>query len=190
MNAQLLALAIGLTLSVGAFADDKAKDVKKDAVVRELDARMFRGDYPVFVKQRLSLVVPITAETLPKLFPNKEVQARLKKEVDFTKEQILLIQWWGGADDQLTYTVEKGEKGPVVYFRYQAGTMKPKENDPASKKVPEPDFKHGILRRNRETLLSRAFAVLKDVPCYTQDLPCGPDPFSIPKHATGKVPSK
>jgi hypothetical protein len=101
MNTQLLALAIcGLTLSAGGFAEDKAKQEKQDAIVKELDATgvprlLERGD--------VNKPTPITsAEVLTKAIPGQEVQTRVKKEVDFTKQQVLFFAWSGSGGDKLT----------------------------------------------------------------------------------------
>jgi hypothetical protein len=123
MNTQLLALAIcGLTLSAAGFAEDKAKQEKQDAIVKELDAT---GVPRVLERGEVNKPTPITsAEELTKAIPGQEVQTRLKKEVDFTKQQVLFFAWSGSGGDKLTYAAEKGEKGPVVVFRYQRGLQK------------------------------------------------------------------
>jgi hypothetical protein len=123
MRTRLIALVIcGLTISAGVFADEKATDEKKDAVVKVLDAKgvprvLERGD----VNKPAAIT---TAEELTKAIPGEEVQARLKKEVDFTKQQVLFFAWSGSGGDELTYTVEKGEKGAEVIFQYQRGLQK------------------------------------------------------------------
>jgi hypothetical protein len=123
MTTRLLALAVcGLTLSTGAFAEDRAKEENKGAVVTELDATgvprvLERGDVS-------KPTVIASADELVKAIPGKEVQTRLNKAVDFSKQQILFFAWSGSGGDKLTYTVEKGEKGPVVIFQYQRGLQK------------------------------------------------------------------
>jgi hypothetical protein len=123
MKNRLLALAVcGLTLAAGAFAEDRAKEEIKDAVVTELDATgvarvLERGD----VNKPTAIA---SAEELAKAIPGEDVQTRLKKAVDFSKQQILFFAWSGSGGDKLTYTIEKGEKGPVVIFEYQRGLQK------------------------------------------------------------------
>jgi hypothetical protein len=123
MRTQLLALAIGgLTLSAAAFAEDKAKEEKKDAIVRELDAK---GVPRVLERGTVDKPTIITsAEELAKAISVEEVQARIKKEVDFAKEKMLFFAWSGSGGDKLTPTVEKGEKGPEVVFQYRRGLTK------------------------------------------------------------------
>src|SRR5262249_43772379 len=123
MKTRLLALAIcGLTLPAGAIAEDKTKEEKKAAVVKELDAT---GVPRVLERGVVSKPTAITsAEELTKAIPVEKVQTRLKKEVDFTKQQVLFFAWSGSGGDKLTPTVEKGEKGPVVIFQYQGGLQK------------------------------------------------------------------
>jgi hypothetical protein len=123
MKIRLITLAISsLALSAGAFADDSAKDEKKDAMVTVLDAagiprELERGD----VKKPTAIT---SAEELAKSIPIEGVRTRLRKAVDFTKQQILFFEWSGSGGDKLTYTVKKGEKGSVVVFEYQRGLQK------------------------------------------------------------------
>jgi hypothetical protein len=123
MKTSLLALAFcGLTLPAVALADDKAKEEKKDTPVQELDATgvprvLDRGDVN-------KPTVITSAEELAKAIAGEQVQARLKKAVDFTKQQILFFAWSGSGGDELTYTVENGEKGPEVVFQYKRGLKK------------------------------------------------------------------
>ena len=96
MKNQLLALVIcGVALSAEAFAEDKVQGPKKD-----------------------------TVEELARAIPAKEVQTRLQKTVDFTKQQILFFAWSGSGGDKLTYRLDKGATGPVVIFEYQRGLQK------------------------------------------------------------------
>jgi hypothetical protein len=123
MKTRLLALAFcGLTLSAGAFAEDKAKEGKKGAVVKELDAT---GAPRVLERGDVTKPTPITnAGELTKAIPVEAVQERVKQEVDFAKRQVLFFAWSGSGGDALTYTVEKGKKGPVVIFQYRRGLQK------------------------------------------------------------------
>jgi hypothetical protein len=123
MKTQLLALLVcGLTISAGAFAEEKATDEKKEAAVKELDAK---GVPRVLERGEVDKPTAITsAEELTKAIAGEEVHTRLKKEVDFTKQQVLFFAWSGSGGDELTYTVEKGEKGPEVIFQYKRGLQK------------------------------------------------------------------
>lgn len=188
MKSRLLALTFcGLIFSAGAFAEDKAKDVNQDAVVSELDVKWLDVKWlPVQPKTGLEdyLQLLIKAESLPNLFPNEKVQTRLKKQVNFPKQQLLLFAWPSEPDDKLTYTVEKGEKGPVVMFRFEGGKKK-KRQDPDAKRVP-PEEAYKPKKKSERQI--RAFAIANQVPCYTQGWPQAPDPFTIPKDATRKEP--
>jgi hypothetical protein len=117
MKTRLLALALcGLTLSAGTFAEGKEEN--KDAV-KELDPT---GVPRVRERGDVNKPTAITsAEELAKAIPVEEVQTRLKKAVDFTKQQVLFFAWSGSSGDMLAYTAEKGEKGPEIIFQYQRG---------------------------------------------------------------------
>ena len=52
-------------------------------------------------------------------FPDKETQARLAKEVDFTKEKLLFFAWAGSGQDQLTAAAEK--VGGEIIFNHKMG---------------------------------------------------------------------
>ena len=167
MKTRLLALAIGsLTLWAGAFAQDKVKDVNKDAVAREIDAKVLHAVYA----QNYQLLL-ITAEALPKVVPNAQDQARLKKEVDFTKEQLILFAWKSAGDDKLTYTVHNG--GKSVIFHY----------DPGSEKYKDPAEKNKETGTEKKKLKSqfRAFAIPKDASWLTPGWPYVVDKWTIPK---------
>jgi hypothetical protein len=123
MKTQLLALAFcGLTLSAGAFVEDEAKEGKKDAVVKELGAT---GVPRVLERGEVSKPTAIAnTKELAKAIPVEAVQKRVKKDVDFTTQQVLFFEWSGSGGDKLTYTVEKGKKGTEVVFQYRRGLQK------------------------------------------------------------------
>jgi hypothetical protein len=111
----LILTACCLVLPLSAFADDK----KEDAAVKEIDLKgakfglpKGKADMPTVLK---------SAEELAKAIPDVEVQAKVKKEVDFAKQQLLFFAWSGSGGDRLAYNVEKGEKGPLVVFLYTRG---------------------------------------------------------------------
>jgi hypothetical protein len=60
-------------------------------------------------------------EELAKAIPDKEVQDRLKKDVDLSKEYLLLFVWSASPEDRLEFKVNKGEKRSDVLFTYFAG---------------------------------------------------------------------
>jgi len=113
----ILLVCCGLALPLAAVADEPRKE-PKDAAVRTIDLTGFRGEARGNVKKPTAIT---NAEELAKAFPDKDWQERLKKQVDFGKEQLLFFAWSGSGGDKLSHTAEKGEKGPVVVFHYQAG---------------------------------------------------------------------
>jgi hypothetical protein len=123
MTTRLLALMIcGGTISAASFADEKAADEKKTAVIKELDAAgvprvLERGD----VNKPAAIT---TAQELARAIPVEEVQARLKKAVDFRKQQVLFFAWSGSGGDQLACSVEMRKNGPEVIFEYRRGLQK------------------------------------------------------------------
>jgi hypothetical protein len=112
----VLVTAVGLAAaSVG--ADEPAKKDKPQ--VREIDAKgLGRQDRGVDATKP---TVITSAEELAKVFPDEEVQKRLKKEVDFSKEKMLFFDWGGSGGDKLTFTETKGDKGLEVVFSYRPG---------------------------------------------------------------------
>jgi hypothetical protein len=44
------------------------------------------------------------------------------EQADFVNENLLLFRWTGGADDRLSFAVEKTKDGPVVEFQFKAGS--------------------------------------------------------------------
>jgi len=62
-----------------------------------------------------------SAGELAKLVPEKEIQARLLKEVDFKQEYLLVFAWSGSGEDNLSMKVEKGKDGDEAVFSYKRG---------------------------------------------------------------------
>jgi hypothetical protein len=60
-------------------------------------------------------------EELARAIPDEEAQAKLKKDVDLSKEYLLLFVWSSSNEDMLTVKVNKGEKGSEALFTYTAG---------------------------------------------------------------------
>lgn len=183
MKTLLLPLTIGLILSSGAFAQNKPKEDKKDVVAREVDVKLLFPDGYGLGKvyaQNYQILV-INAENLPKEFPDKKDQARLKKQVDFTKQHLLLFIWESGGDDSLTYAVHPvtNTNGPGVMFLYKPGKVRKK---PDNKKIPE-----DLLNPKRQKRQFRAFVLARDVPYLLAGWPFVPGPGSIPKSETRKL---
>jgi hypothetical protein len=45
----------------------------------------------------------------------------IQKQIDFTKEHLLLFKWSGSGRDKLEFRVEEGKEGPVVVFKLTPG---------------------------------------------------------------------
>jgi len=114
MTARLLGLAVcGLLLPLTAGADDtKDRQVLKNIDVKDLKLTQVRA---AFTKP-----IEITsAEELAKAFPDKEVQERLKKEVNFGTHRLLYFAWSGSGQDRLDPAID-GSK-PEVLFVFTPG---------------------------------------------------------------------
>ncbi len=110
MRAALLLAALALSARA---ADPEPEDPAK-LKVREVTKVAFRlsskfGGEPAPVKIA-------TAEELAKNVPSKEAQAELKKEVDFSKEYLLVFTWAGSGGDRLDHKVEKTKGGAEAVF--------------------------------------------------------------------------
>ena len=93
-----------------------AQDDQKDGVVREIDIQgLVQGG-----RGKVAMPTVIATEAdLEKIF--KDGAAGIAKKVNFKKEELLFFSWSGSGQDKLAYTVDKGEKGPLVLFHYQPG---------------------------------------------------------------------
>lgn len=95
----VLAVVCGLTVAV-ATADEKK------SVLREIDLK----GYEVNSKERGDVTKPTkitSAEELAKALPGKDVPEKIGKQVDFSKEYLLLFRWSGSGQDKLTAAGEK-----------------------------------------------------------------------------------
>lgn len=86
-----------------------------DIVVKELDLKGLRRDFPKGSAERPTVIT--TADELAKAFPEEAVRERLKKDVDFAKQQLLFFAWSGSGGDKLLARVADGK----VVFAYQRG---------------------------------------------------------------------
>jgi len=108
MRTWILSLAV-CGLVVAARAEEK-----NDAVVKELDAK---GLKPNERGQANKPTVITSADDLAKAIKEEDVAARLKKDVDFTKTQLVLFAWGGSGQDKIAYEV----KDKKVVFSYTPG---------------------------------------------------------------------
>lgn len=103
-------LAVCGMMTIAATADDKK------AVVRELDL----NGYEKNMRERGMVTKPTkitSAEELAKALPGKDVAEKVGKQVDFSKEYLLLFRWAGSGRDMLTAA---GEEKKAV-FTYKRG---------------------------------------------------------------------
>jgi RNA polymerase sigma factor (sigma-70 family) len=107
----------------------EGRDVREGAkrMVREIDIKGFRAERRPSSNVARPTQITSAAE-LAKAFPDKTWQARIMKQgpakkgrLDFGKEELWFFAWSGSGGDQLSFVVEKDEKGPVVVFRYVPG---------------------------------------------------------------------
>ncbi|MGE3805881.1 MAG: hypothetical protein AB7K24_14495 [Gemmataceae bacterium] len=85
-----------------------------EAVVRALPIKLERKEATGTVDKP---TVIASAAQLSKAIPEKDVQARVAKEVDFSKQQVLFFAWTGSGTDKLTPKAE----GNKVVFQYAPG---------------------------------------------------------------------
>ena len=118
----LLSAVCGLAVWTRAWADEPEPEDTK-AKVRELDTKDLglrgfpRGRGPTMPTEINN------AEELAKAIPDKEAQARVKKEVNFRREKLLFFAWAGSGGDRLTFDekLAKGKKGPEAVFHFKRG---------------------------------------------------------------------
>ena len=111
MRAILTAVVVGLA-TAAATADDK-KSVVREVSVKDLDLNF---------KERGVVTKPtkiMSAEELVKAMPGKDAAEKVAKQVDFSKEYLLLFRWSGSGGDQLTAGGET-----KATFAYQRGLTK------------------------------------------------------------------
>jgi hypothetical protein len=115
------AAAVVLACVATATAADAPNPKEKLGVVREIDLKKFKANWPVGSVYKPTEIR--TAEELGKFDFNadKELLAQLVEKVDFTKERLVFMAWSGSGGDALSVTVEEGKKGPLVFFEYAVG---------------------------------------------------------------------
>lgn len=114
MGKRMVLVLCSVLLPFSALADEPKKDV-----VKELDLKGLKREMPRGSVTKPTIIA--SEDGLATAFPEEELRARLKKEVDFTKQRLLFFAWAGSGQDKLDFDVKKGEKGPEVTFKYRAG---------------------------------------------------------------------
>jgi RNA polymerase sigma factor (sigma-70 family) len=98
---------------------DKAPPKEKPPIVREIDLKGFKATTTNVSPEKPA---PITSvKELEKAISDKEWQAKIAKQVDFAKEQLLFFAWLGSGGDKFGFTTQESKSGPVVVFRYLRG---------------------------------------------------------------------
>jgi hypothetical protein len=114
---RLLTLTALVLLAPALLAEPS--EPKKEPAVREIKVDDLR--FP----ERPGVFRPPTkianATDLTAAIPDKNVQARILKEVDLNKEYLLLFAWSGSGGDRLSYALEKAKEGPGVIFTRTRG---------------------------------------------------------------------
>jgi hypothetical protein len=118
MRTAMLAFTACSLLLSSAFADGQAPKGKTE-YAREIDLPGYRGE-----RNRGDVRKPTritNADELAKAIPDKEWQDCIAKQVDFTREYLLLFAWAGSGQDKLSFKV--GGRGivPAVEFLYTMG---------------------------------------------------------------------
>jgi len=119
MRTTLTLLAAWALIVPSAGADDAKKDDTKKDAVRKIDLTGFKAE-----RARGTVEKPLeinSAEDLARTFTDKEIQERIKKDVNFETEKLLFFAWAGSGGDKLAFTVEKGSDAPVVMFTHTPG---------------------------------------------------------------------
>jgi hypothetical protein len=114
-------LALALTLLAIAGLTLRADD-KKDSDVKEVDLKGLKRDIPALGFDKPTVIT--SEDQLKKAFPEEDTQARLKKEIDFAKQQVLFFAWSGSGQDSLTFEVAKGSSADEVVFKFVGGRTK------------------------------------------------------------------
>ena len=104
---KVLVAAISLIVPLGLSAGEVGK-------LREIDAKGVKVD---FEKGRVSKPKVIaSADDLDKAIPEADA---IKKQVNFTKEKLLLFAWGGSGGDKLTPKLS--DEGKTAVFTFKAG---------------------------------------------------------------------
>ena len=92
----LLASSFALAAEPRKASDPPARSIAIDGANRQFPAG--NADKPTVITNEKELAAAFT---------DKETQARLTKEIDFTKEKLLFFAWSGSGQDQLTAGAQK-----------------------------------------------------------------------------------
>ncbi len=111
----LVAVMAAFNWSSGAEQKDKDKDA-----VRQIDVKNLTLPKPKTNTKPEALEIT-SAEQLSQALPGEETQAKIKGQVDFSKEKLVYFGWNAAPDSKITFRVEKSDKGLLVSFVYDFG---------------------------------------------------------------------
>jgi hypothetical protein len=126
-----------LALSLASAGEANKND--KDAVVREIDLNGFTRDETKGVASKPAKIT--NAGELAKAFPDRgeEWLAKIARQVDFEKDELLFFAWTGSGTDKLSFKVEETKRGPVAVFSYKQGL---------GDDIPRPRFRLYAIAKN------------------------------------------
>src|SRR5712692_462167 len=110
----VLVVLTAVGLLVPAFAADP-----KGEVVREIDVKGLKLPFQLGKVEQPTEIT--SAAELAKAIPDKEWQDKIGKEVDFTKQKLLLFIWSGSGTDK--FAAELGKNGEVT-FQFTRGNTR------------------------------------------------------------------
>jgi hypothetical protein len=105
-----LALCTAFVLALALRAADK-----KDIEVKELDLKGLKRDNPKTTYDKPTVIT--SEDELKKAFPEEDIQASIKKQVDFSKQQVVFFAWAGSGQDKLAFDGSKEN----VEFKFTPG---------------------------------------------------------------------
>jgi hypothetical protein len=118
MRAGLIGLAVCVALAINATADESAKK-DKDAQVREIDLKGLKLPEAKGMVEKPTVIT--SEEELKKAVPDEDAQKQIKKDVDFSKQKVVMFAWSGSGQDSLTFKEDKTDKGLAVMMTFQPG---------------------------------------------------------------------
>jgi hypothetical protein len=65
--------------------------------------------------------VIVDAAALAKAFPDEKAQARIKEQVDLSRQQLLYFRWAGSGQDKLEAREQKEGQTVLILFEYSPG---------------------------------------------------------------------
>jgi hypothetical protein len=116
MRTIAISLSLLFVLGPALRADDK-----KDIEVKEVDLKALKREFPKTTYDKPTVVT--SEDELKKAFPEEDMQTAIKKEVDFSKQQIVFFAWSGSGQDKLAYELSKDNPNEVI-FTFTPGRTK------------------------------------------------------------------